>query len=149
MMQGKAWLQFGGVLSLLAAALHVACIALGPDVYAFFGAPPDIVNAVKAGKLWPHLVTLGIAVVLTIWALYAFSGAAMMRRLPLLRTGLEVISAIYLARGLLIIPVVLTLPYAKAPFDYWSSAIVLVYGIAYTIGTWQAWPNLKPQRSEP
>ena len=29
-----------------------------------------------------------------------------------------------------------------SPFVWWSSAIVLVYGLAYGIGTYAAWPRL-------
>jgi hypothetical protein len=29
-------------------------------------------------------------------------------------------------------------------FALWSSAIVLVYGLCYAIGTWRAWGRLRP-----
>jgi hypothetical protein len=29
-----------------------------------------------------------------------------------------------------------------AAFDIWSSAIVLIFGAAYAIGTWRAWDRL-------
>ena len=63
-----------------------------------------------------------------------------------MRTALVAISAIYLARGLLIIPVAMKLSYEQAPFDYWSSVIVLIYGLVYAVGTWKAWPSLSPNR---
>jgi hypothetical protein len=31
-------------------------------------------------------------------------------------------------------------------FLLWSSLIVLVYGLAYAIGTWREWPRLAPSR---
>jgi len=140
------WLIVGGCLSLAAALLHVGVIAGGPDWYRFFGAGEEMARAAERGLWMPHLVTLGIATGLVIWALYAFAGAGLIRRLPLMRTALVVISLIYLVRGLLIIPVMMKLSLAEAPFDYWSSLIVLVYGLAYAVGTWRAWPYLKRRR---
>ncbi|MEM7690732.1 MAG: hypothetical protein AAF291_17090 [Pseudomonadota bacterium] len=142
--RGTPWLALGAALSLLAALLHVAVIAGGPDWYRFFGAPESYAVAAARGSIVPALVTCAIASVLAVWAAFAASGAGLIIRLPLLRTALVAITAIYLARGLLIIPVVLTVPYPEGAFDYWSSAIVLVYGLAYALGTWLAWPNLHP-----
>lgn len=116
----------------------------GPDWFRFFGAGEDMAEAVEQGRVFPYVATTGITAVLAIWAAYAFSGAGKLRRLPMLRTGLVIISSIYLLRGLLIVPIMMKFPYAKAPFDYWSSMIVLAYGIAYSIGTVRAWISLKP-----
>jgi len=143
--QGTPWLLLGALLSLLAALLHVGVIVGGPDWYRYFGAPEDYAVAAAQGSIFPALVTTGIASVLALWAAFAASGAGLIARLPLLRTALVLITAIYLARGLLIAPVILTVPYPEGAFDYWSSAIVLVYGIAYAVGTWRAWPALHPQ----
>ncbi|MBA2467572.1 MAG: hypothetical protein H0V46_08220 [Sphingomonas sp.] len=96
----------------------------------------------ERGSLVPAVLTLGIAAMLAVWAAYAFAGAGIIRRLPLMRTALVAISAIYLVRGLLIVPVLMK-PAAPA-FDIWSSLIVLVYGIVYALGTWRAW-NLLSQ----
>lgn len=142
MMPGNAWLIAGGVLSALAAVLHLAVIAGGPGWYRFFGAGEAMARAAAAGSLRPAMITVGIATVLAIWAAYAFSGAGLLPRLPLLRTGLVVIAAIYLARGLIILPLLMFVPGSATPFNLWSSGIVLIYGLAYAIGTWRAWPRL-------
>lgn len=139
---GRRWLIAGGALSTLASALHLAVIAGGPDWYRFFGAGEDMARAAERGSIMPAVVTLCIAALLAVWAAYAFAGAGLIRRLPLLRTALVAISAIYLARGLLIVPVVLFVPYPEGAFDYWSSLIVLVYGLIHAIGTWRAWPSM-------
>lgn len=116
----------------------------GPDWYRFFGAPEQYAVAASRGSIVPALVTSGIVVGLTIWAAFAASGAGWIARLPLLRTGLVVITAIYLERGLLIIPVVIYVPYPDGGFDYWSSALVLVYGLVHAVGLWRAWPAIRP-----
>jgi hypothetical protein len=145
--RGTPWLLAGAALSLAAAVLHIAVIFGGPEWYRFFGAGEEIATAAERGSPMPAIITSGIAFLLMIWALYALSGAGRGPRLPLLRTGLVVITAIYLARGLLLVPVMLLVPYPEGPFDYWSSAIVLIYGVTLAIGTWRAWPALKPVRS--
>jgi hypothetical protein len=138
------WLVAGGVLSALAALLHVGVIVGGPDWYRFFGAGEQMARMAEQGSPVPALVTAVIAVGLAIWAAYAFAGAGLIRRLPLMRTALVAISAIYLLRGLMIVPVLLK-P-GPAAFDIWSSLIVLVYGIAYAIGTWRAWGQLSSKK---
>ena len=139
-MPRNPYLVIGGWLSLAASALHIACIFGGPDWYRFFGAGEELATMAEQGSLVPPAITFAIAVVLAIWGAYAFAGAGLMRRLPLMRTALVAITAIYLVRGLMIIP--LQFQPRATPFDQWSSLIVLGYGLVYLIGTWRAWPAL-------
>ncbi|WP_234032837.1 hypothetical protein [Aurantiacibacter arachoides] len=140
---GTPWLVAGGWLSLAASALHVACIVGGEKWYRFVGAGEDIAMAAASGALWPHLLTLGIAVVLALWAAYAFSGAGRTRRPPLLRTALVLIAAVYLLRALVVLPALAIRPEALTPFAIVSSLIVLVYGVAYAVGTARAWMAMR------
>lgn len=137
----EPFLVLAGSLSALAALLHVAVIFGGPDWYRFFGAGEGMARMAERGMIQPTLITLGITAILATWAAYAFSGAGLIARLPLLRTGLVVITLIYLARGLIVFPAAWMGGTVNA-FGWWSSAIVLVYGLAYLIGTWRAWPRL-------
>jgi hypothetical protein len=141
-MKSNPWLVLGGLLSAAAAVLHLAVIAGGPDWYRFFGAGEQMARMAERGQLTPHLVTLGIALILAAWAAYAFAGAGLIRRLPLMRTALVAITAVYLLRGLAIVPALLQAPEARDQFAIWSSIVVLAYGIAYALGTWHAWPRL-------
>ena len=143
---GTRWLVMGGWLSLAAALLHVGCIIGGADWYRFFGAGEEMAAAAEAGKLFPHLVTAGIAGIIALWAAYAFSGAGRIARLPLLRTGLVVITAIYLLRALLLLPLLILRPELVTAFDLWSSAIVLFYGLAHLAGLARAWPTLSAKQ---
>ena len=141
----NGWLIAGGALSAGAAVLHLAVIAGGPAWYRFFGAGEGMARAAERGSPRPAVITLGIATVLAIWAAYAFSGAGLLPRLPLLRAGLLVITAIYLARGSILFPMLLMRPRRVDAFLVWSSLIVLVYGGLYAIGTWRAWEDLSPR----
>ncbi len=143
------WLIAGGLLSAAAALLHIAVIAGGPDWYRFFGAGEGMARAAERGSWVPAVTTLGIASILAIWSAYAFSGAGLILRLPLIRTGLVTISAIYLARGLILFPILVLKPELIDAFAVWSSLIVLVYGVAYAVGTWRSWARLGESGQRP
>jgi hypothetical protein len=145
-MRGNKWLVLGGILSALAALLHLAVIAGGASWYRFVGAPEDMARAAEQGSSTPALITLAIAALLLVWALYAFSGAGIIRRLPLLRTALILISAVYLLRAFSILPVLILRPELVDTFGAVSSLIALAYGLAYATGTWAGWPALRVAR---
>ncbi len=138
---GKRLLIFGGSLTGVAALLHVAIIFGGPDWYRFFGAGERMAWLAARGSIYPAIVTSCIAATLGVWALYAFSGAGVVRRLPLLRVALALIAAVYLARGILGVPIVLFVDdvytnqlKAKMTFMVVSSAVCVVLGLCYAIG---------------
>ena len=141
-MAANPLLVIGGVLSAIASLLHLGVIAGGPNWYRFFGAGERMARMAERGAMTPTLVTLGIASVLAVWSAYAFAGAGLIPRLPLMRTALVLISAVYLLRGLVLVPALIVNPGGVTPFVLWSSLIVLVYGVAYAVGTWIAWPGL-------
>lgn len=145
-MPRNPWLVAGGLLSAAAAALHLAIIAGGPGWYRFFGAGEGMARMAERGWARPTLFAIGIAAILAIWAAYAFAGAGLIRRLPLMRTALVAISAIYLLRALAPLPMLLLRPELVDAFLLWSSAIVLVYGLCYALGTRRAWAALSARR---
>ena len=138
------WLSIAGWLNFAAALLHVACVVGGAEWYRFVGAGEEIAGAVEGGALWPHVMTLGIAAMLALWGAYAWSGAGRIRRLPLLRTALVAITAIYLFRALIFVPLHLRNPQLTEPVMVWSSAIVLVFGLVHSAGLAQRWKALRP-----
>jgi hypothetical protein len=141
---GSSWLIVGAALSAAAALLHLGCIIGGPDWYRFFGAGEGMARAAARGELRPTLIALGIATVLAVWAAYAASGAGLIPRLPLLRTALVAITAIYLLRALAFVPLHFWRPQHSDAFAIWSSAIVLAYGVVHLIGVLRAWRHLSP-----
>ena len=139
---GQKLLIVGGILSLIASVLHIGVIIGGPDWYRFFGVGEDMARMAEKGSLYPTAITIGIALVLAIWAWFAFAGADLVWKPPLLQTGLIAISVVYLLRGLVLFPMLVLTPDKVNSFAIWSSLIVLVYGIFYAIGTWKARPSL-------
>jgi hypothetical protein len=136
------FLVVGAVLSAAAAFLHLACIYFGPPMYRFLGAGQRIVKLAEAGSSHPTRVTLFITAILFTWSAYALSGAGLIPRLPLLRTGLCVIAAIYLGRGFIFFPLVTMYPENSPTFWIVSSAICVVYGSVYLVGIVQTWSIL-------
>lgn len=135
-------LVIGAGLSVLAALLHVACVIGGPAWYRFFGAGERIAEAAARGAWWPALITLGIAVVLLMWAAYALSAAGIVPPLPLLKLGIVAITGVYLLRGLVLVPVFVVAPAQVTPFVFWSSLICLGYGAVHLWGVVQVWAKL-------
>ena len=62
--------------------------------------------------------------------------------LPFTRTALTIVSAVLIARGLLIFAPQMWRPDLSPGFKFWSSAIVLVMGLLFAAGTVQAWHPL-------
>jgi hypothetical protein len=135
-------LAVGAVLSAIAALLHLGIIAGGPAWYRFFGAGERFARAAAQGKMYPTLVTLGIAAVLGVWAAYALAGAGLIGTLPMLKAALVAITAVYIVRGLGYAPLVLAKGGRLTPFVLWSSLICLAYGLVHLLGLVQRWPAL-------
>lgn len=128
------WLIAAGVLDAAAALLHLGCIVGGPAWYRFFGAGDAMAAMTERGMMKPTLITLAIAAILAIWAVFAFSGTGLLPRLPLLRPALIVIAAILLARAAALPLLFRVMPDRSPNFLWVSSAIVLAIGIVHAVG---------------
>lgn len=135
----------GAALSAIAAALHLACIYFGGPWYRFMGAGEQMARLAESGSLYPAMVASVIAAILFVWSLYALSGAGVIRKLPLLRSTLCAVTAVYLLRGFAFVLLMAVIPGRSITFWLWSSAICAVYGIVHAVGLKQAWPLLKPR----
>ncbi len=141
------YLKLAGILSFIAAVLHVAIIIGGPDWYRFFGAGEHMALMAEKGLLQPVLMTAMIAVVLSIWGIYAWSGAGMLPRLPLLKIILLLITCVYLCRGIagLMAPLFPDNLYvAQNTTGFWliSSVICLIFALVHVLGMLQKWHEL-------
>jgi len=139
----KRFLVLAGISGLLLAVFQVV-ITFNPAWSFYFGAPKNITDN------YPLLVTTGViaALFFAIFGLYGLSGAGVIRRLPLLRPGLCAISAVFILRGLLIVPQLLVITglrpvVAPLPARFVvSSLISLTIGVIYLVGMAGKWKNL-------
>jgi hypothetical protein len=127
-------LLLGGGLSLLAGLLHVAIIIGGTAWYRFFGAGERLAAMAAAGSLVPGLLTAGVAAILFLWSGYAFAGVGIIFPLPLLKPALILISGIYLARGLALLPITIFQPERANGLMIVSSLVCLIMGLSYAVG---------------
>ena len=139
-------LVLAAALSAVAALLHLACIYFGGPWYRVMGAGEQMAQLAESGSSRPTIITLFIACVLFMWSLYALSGAGVIGRLPLLRSGLVAITAVYLIRGFGFVPLMSVIPGRSLNFWLWSSAICAVFGVVHAVGLWQSWGRLTPAR---
>lgn len=130
------------LLCVLAALAHVGCIVFGGDWYRFFGAGEPMAQMAEQGLWYPTIVTSGIVAVLSIWALYALSGAGAIKRLPLTKLALVVIAGIFLLRGVSFVVLMPMFPENSLTFWLVSSAICLVVGALFAVGAFQQWSEL-------
>ncbi len=135
---GNLSLLAAGIGSALLALLHAVIIAIGPSGYRYFGAG-DLAPLAESGSPIPALITSGLILIFGVWALWAFSGAGLIRRLPLLRTGLTTIGIIYTLRGAMLFPELLLVARGNHPAPRMAifSAVSLLIGICYLVGSFR------------
>jgi hypothetical protein len=142
----NSFLLVGSVLSAIAALAHVAIVIGGPSWYRFFGAGEKFAVAAEQGKLLPAFVTLGIALVLLSWSMYAISGSGALPPFPFLKAALCLITGIYLFRGIAGFAILVTPAFSKqhltSAFLVVSSLICLVYGGVHLVGLVQVWDKI-------
>ena len=136
-------LVVGGALSGLAALAHLACLVVGAPLFRLLGAGEHMAQLHAAGHWYPTAVTLVIAAVLAIWATYALSAAGVVRALPLRRTVLSAVTAIYIVRGVAFVPVMAYFPGNSVTFWVVSSSICLAIGLVHLVGLRQSWGRLR------
>ncbi|WP_303018123.1 hypothetical protein [Alistipes putredinis] len=86
-------LKTGAILNFLIAAGHLACLPwLYPvlSIYRIDGTMETL--ALRYGAAIPYLLTVAIAFIFAVFGLYGLSGAGVIRRLPLLETGIYTIA---------------------------------------------------------
>ncbi|MEW5956909.1 MAG: hypothetical protein AB1801_04240, partial [Chloroflexota bacterium] len=140
-------LKLAGSLSFVVAVFQ-AVITFSPAMSRYFGAP----EVLLAHRGWLIITGLGAAAIFGLFGWYAFAGAGCPRPLPLLRIALLGIGSLYTLRGLLLVPqLLMILGYVPASEPTGSqmlisSAVSLVIGLLYLVGTWQSWRNLPKMR---
>lgn len=150
------YLIWSGVAATVAGLLHIAAIFGGPAWYRLIGATESIIQMVERGHSYPIVVVVVAAMILFACASYAFSGAGLIPRLPLLRTGLVLITAGMLIHGIAFIPMVLLWPEAMLiVYDgkgintilIVTSVLCLAAAASYALGTRAAWAQLRSRKA--
>ena len=135
MSKSNQYLIAGGVMSALISLLHII-LAVYPSLYRYIGPGQSaLTQMAEQGSSITTLVSVALAVLFALWAIYAFSGSGLIRPLPFLRFALIAISVIYILRALFLpseINMVLNQGY---PFRFIVfSTISLITGLLYLLG---------------
>lgn len=129
-------LIIGGSISAIAAIWHLLMIFGGPSWYAFARAPEYIVESAREGTLIAPMGAIAIAILMFICTLYSFSGAGLIRKIPLLKSALVIISLLCLARGVYISPLFFKL-HILGIWQIVASSVWFFVGVCFLAGALQ------------
>ena len=138
----KQLLKLAGVLT-FSVALFQAVITSVPSWARYFGAWEQV-----ASKLWLLYLTGFFVALVFLFGFYALSGAGIIKRLPLLRSGLVIIGVLFTLRGLfLVLELLINAGILQGSMiiptrELVSSSVSLIIGLFYLIGTIGNWSNL-------
>lgn len=97
----NALLLGGACFSLVFAVFQGSGMFWSYHAIKYFGGPAELS---KTQPVLYAFLCIFVAAIAAIFGLYALSGAGRIRRLPMLRTVITAMTAIYILRGLLLIP---------------------------------------------
>jgi hypothetical protein len=138
----NTFLLVASALSAGAALMHFACIFLGAACFRYLGAGDRFVRMANQGHWYPRFVAFMVGALLSLWSLYALSGAGAIPRLPFVVVVLIAITMVYLLRAVsfpILRPVITG---NSDTFWYVSSLISLVIGLLHLVGLVQVWEYL-------
>jgi len=130
------FLLAGGIISALISIFHVI-LALKPELYQFVA--PDqnspLLQMAQQGSSATTIASIVLVVIFATWAVVAFSGAGLIRYFPRVNTGLIIIAAIYLLRGLFLPSEISMFQNQAYPLRFvLFSALSLFTGLLYLLG---------------
>ena len=118
-------------LNAVAGLLHLWIIYVGADGYRKFGAGETMARMAAAGRIFPTIVTFGIASALFLFAALNLSQTDLVPVLPLAREILWTLAFVYLGRG--IVPLI-SFPWIRlfrTSFFIKSSIVVLGFSLVH------------------
>ncbi|MDQ3723639.1 MAG: hypothetical protein M3376_11405 [Actinomycetota bacterium] len=114
------------------AAAHAIGLIWAWSFFRAVGIDHEMRELATQGAALPYVLTVTTAAVFLVFGLYALSGAGDLRRLPLLRTALAAIAAIYLFRATLYGGIAALLDGDGPQIAF--AAIALIIGLCYAGG---------------
>ena len=139
MTKSRYCLIAGGVISALISITHIF-LAFMPELYKYVapGQGSAVEQLAEQGSNLITIASIVLALIFAIWGIYAFSGAGLITRLPLLRASLIAIAVIYILRSLFLPTEINMVVNQGYPFRFVVfSAVSLVAGLLYLIGFWK------------
>lgn len=144
----KKALMTAGLIS-FGLAVFQAVIGFSPTASLYFGAP----KALTENPTLLKGVSFGVSALLTLFGLYALSGAGRIQPLPWLKPVLVVVTLAYLIRGLVLVPElfviwgILDLSVPVAQRFIWFSGGALLLGLLHLAGIFWGWKKFPSRTS--
>jgi hypothetical protein len=132
--QARPWIALAAAIAAVGALIHVVAIPAGPAWYAFFDAPPSVVASARAGTWLAPVGAVVIALLMATCGWYASAALGIVRRPPLLRTGLAAMAAVCLPRALILIPLAVTHPELRTTFQVVAAIVWGLAGVGFALG---------------
>ena len=123
---------------LAGAAFHIVLLFAGPAWIDFAGAPESVVQSARDGTGQAPVSILVIAAILASWGWAALAVNGRVRSFPLARTLVFIVAAIFIVRGLLVVPLAFAADWSNLfqVFHVAASLFILSLGMAYAFGWW-------------
>lgn len=122
------------LLALFTALSHISCIVLGPGCYRAQMAPEWLIELSKSAPWLAAFATTLVSILFAATAIYCLSGAGVIRKLPLSKPAIMIISTICIVRGLATIPLSISFPESISTFSILSGMLWFLAGLSCVSG---------------
>jgi hypothetical protein len=133
-MDARLALMVAAGIGLFGALIHFVAPWYGPEWYAYWHAPREVVESARNGTWLAPLSTMAVGAAMLAAGLYALSAAGAIRRLPLLKPALVVLSVLCVLRASIVIPFLILAPQRLGAFDLAAAAVWLTAGLGFLYG---------------
>lgn len=131
-----------GMLALIVAALiaiaiaiaHLSCIFLGPACFEAQLAPAVLIESSANGTWLAPIATIIVSGLFILCALFALSGAGLIRKLPLTNMTLIVIAGLCLLRGIATVPLSSLFPEMVNTYSVIAGMVWFLTGVLFAYG---------------
>jgi hypothetical protein len=121
------------VISSAGVLIHVGALFAGLSWFVFFGAPPSVIDSVKAGTLLAPVSGLIIAGLMGMCGYYAASVVGLVRRPPLQCPGLAAMATVCIVRALLLPVLTIPHPELRNTFEIVAAIVWGLAGAGFTV----------------
>ncbi|GAB7127213.1 hypothetical protein JCM19000A_17200 [Silvimonas sp. JCM 19000] len=130
---GRHLIVLAVLISLCGVVIHIGAIFVGLSWLRFFNAPQSVLSSYEAGTWLAPVSCLVIAGLMGTCAYYAASALDVVRRPPLQRTGLLLMSAICVVRAALLPILAIRHPELRNTFEILAALIWGSAGVGFIV----------------
>ncbi len=130
----SGWVFLSMAIAMMGVVIHLGAVFGGPSWFAFFNAPPSVVESARVGSWLAPVSALVIAALMGLCAVYAASALGLIRRPPLQRIGLVTIAGVCLVRALILPVLAIGHPELRNTFEVVAAVVWFMAGAGFAVG---------------